>query len=828
MPYSQHDRRHPHLQLVAEDRSPERRRRPAPPTPPPPRGTRATFAQILTDKLTDLEGELLEAAVTTPGIQPHLVFRIPLAKGAVVDEIATSLRKVGLIAVSIEPDRAVIAFRDDADLAEFKKAVAEYSKGPRQGINPKTREPFKTTKWDLFEYIETDSMKLWARADRIGPGLKVAAGDDGQDLDGSTVYNVDAELWHRGTTNLALASVQEVEAILRESRTPNSRIIDRYVGDTLCLLRIRATGTTLSRLLDLQVVAELDFPPQPDFDPVAAASVTARSYPDVPRPDPAGPRLCILDSGIASNHPLIANNVGHTAAVMSSTTMAADEHGHGTMVGGLSIFGNVRACFEDSIFSSPIILFSARVLDKDNRFDDEKLIVNQIRDAITEFRGEPHNCRVFNLSLGTAAPAFTGGIERQTVWAESLDILARELKVLLVVSAGNRNEIFATSRAQAEEVLNAYPNYLLEHAARINDPATAAIPITVGALAASDVIATRQGSGASDISRAIAKTNQPAPFTRLGHGINGAIKPEFVEYGGNAVFLGTGNTRRIGKEPGTAVMSFSHQPLQRLFAYDVGTSLAAPIVARNAAITWHRLRTVLEREPDPNLVRAVMATAASVPTAVQNLLHSEDDQFRVAGYGRIDIDLALDSSDRRVTLVAQRSLLLDRFAVYSVPIPPSFVQAASRKLIRVALAFDPPVRRRRMDYLGVEMTFQMIRGKSLNEVIAAYESVRPDEEPESAIGSPFKIDFHPKESPRNAQYRRKKSTLQLADFDFTRDASRYGDTYWLVVRSERKWAPIEIEAQDYAVAVVLAADDDQLYNSVALRLQQRTRVRARR
>jgi hypothetical protein len=786
------------------------------------------FAQTLTNKLTSLQDEVSEATVGSPGIQPHLVFRIPLAKGAVADEIALSLRKVGLIPVSIEPDRAVIAFRVDADLSEFRAAVAQYATGPRKGINPKTKEPYKSTKWDIFEYIEAESMKLWERADRIGFNLKVLAGDEGRSLQQDSVYTVDAELWHRGNTNLTLASIQEVEELLRVSGT-NNRVLDRFVGDTLCLLRIRATGATLSRLLDLSVVAEIDFPPQPEFDPIAAASVTARDFPPIERPDPNGPRLCILDSGVASNHPLIASHVGYAAAIMSSSTVPGDEHGHGTMVGGLAVFDNIRACYEQGVFSSPINLFSARVLNRRNRFDDEKLIVNQIREAVKEFREAPHNCRVFNLSLGTAAPAFLDGVERQTIWAESLDILARELKVLLVVSAGNRNDILTTNGARAEEMLTTYPQYLLDPSGRLNDPATAAIPVTVGALAAKDVIARRRGSGASDISRPVAKEDQPAPFTRSGHGINRAIKPEFVESGGNAVFVGTGNTRRITHEPGTAVMSLSHLPLERLFAYDVGTSLAAPIVARKAALTWHRLRAILGSEPDPNLVRAVMATAAFVPSQVRNLLPSEDEQFRVAGYGRVDLDLALDSTDRRVTLVAQRTLALDKFSVYSVPIPPNFVAASGRKNIRVALAFDPPVRRRRMDYLGVEMTFQMIRGRSLDEVIAAYSSVAADEEPEGAIGSPFRIDFHPKEAPRNSGYSRKKSTLQLADFQFTnRDASKYGETYWLVVRSERKWAPSEIEAQDYAVAVVLSAEDDQLYNSVALRLQQRTRVRARR
>ena len=50
-----------------------------------------------------------------------------------------------------------------------------------------------------------------------------------------------------------------------------------------------------------------------------------------------------------------------------------------------------------------------------------------------------------------------------------------------------------------------------------------------------------------------------------------------------------------------------------------------------------------------------------------------------------------------------------------------------------------------------------------------------------------------------------------------------GETYWLLVRSQRKWAQVEIENQQYAVAVTLEADNDELYNSISLRLQQRAR-----
>jgi hypothetical protein len=513
---------------------------------------------------------------------------------------------------------------------------------------------------------------------------------------------------------------------------------------------------------------------------------------------------------------------------MSSTTSSADEHGHGTMVGGLAVFGNIRACYSSGVFASPVRLFSVRVLDANNRFDDERLIINQIEAAIMQFYPHPHNCRVFNLSVGTSFPAFSNGIDRQTIWAESLDIIARKLKILLIVSAGNFMEIFGIGTDDAEALVKGYPTHLLGDSARLNDPSTAAIAITVGSLAEHDVIAVRHGLTAQDMAKAIAPKDHPSPFTRCGHGVNGAIKPEFVEYGGNAVFVGTGNQRRISKDPGTSVMSLSNHPLEQLFRFDVGTSLAAPIVARKAALVWNELKTLLNVEPHPNLVRAILASASHVPSEVSALFpNNKDAAFRVAGYGRISAEDAIASSDRRVTMIAEGTISLDTFAIYAVPITDEFLSAYGKKRIRVALAFDPPVRRRRMDYLGVAMNFQMIRGKSLREVVSAFEAVGPEEEAEGAIPGPYNIPFEPKGRPVREAYRRNTSTLQVGSFQFERGAARYGDTYWLLVRSQRKWAPVEVETQDYAVAVTLAADDDELYNSVSLRLQQRTRVRGR-
>src|SRR5262249_19214668 len=149
--------------------------------------------------------------------------------------------------------------------------------------------------------------------------------------------------------------------------------------------------------------------------------------------------------------------------------------------------------YQSGTFASPLLLFSARVLNDRNEFDDEKLIVSQMQAAIGLFKAEPYNCRVFNISLGDGRPWLRDN-HRQSIWAASLDTLAREHKVLLVVSAGNQAFGHGNTAADAEEALNDYPTYLFLPDSGLCDPATAAIAVTVGGLANHDIPATRRGT----------------------------------------------------------------------------------------------------------------------------------------------------------------------------------------------------------------------------------------------------------------------------------------------------------------------------------------------
>jgi hypothetical protein len=812
---------YPHLPLLREERSAERRKKKGFPGNGPDRGGRSVFSPQLEEAVKSI-------------ITDHLVFRIPYAEGTSVDQLIVSLQEqTGLEIVSIEPDGAVIAFRGDVDLQEFKDAIEIYERGPRKGINPKTGKPYASTKMDFLEYIEPRGMRLWKKEDRIGPRLIELIGPSGDGIGMAERYVVEVELWHPGGVDRATSFLEEVKHLVDTHRRDGERVLDTFRGAFIILVKIAVLGDKLNRLLEMDVVAEVDLPPRPDFDPLQVSNFTARDCPTPPRPSADGPRVCIIDSGITSNHPLLANNVGYEEAILTQDPSPADTHGHGTMVAGLAVFGDVRACYEAGNFASPITLFSARVLNDRNEFDEDKLIVNQMREAILAFLVPPYSCRVFNISIGSAMPAFDSIRPRQTLWAEELDILARDLKVVLVVSAGNHAEAAANNAADAETVLQSYPGLLFNARTGICDPASSAISVTVGALAQHNIPAQVRGASANDIVRPLAAIDEPSPMTRIGPGIKGAIKPEFVHYGGNLVFRGFGNgMRNIGyDEPGTAVMSFSNRPTQQLFSFYCGTSFAAPRVARLAALVEHSLRIYLNEIPSSNLIRAVLAGTAEIPDAAKiRLSNSNGDHapIKVCGYGLPSENDALRSRDRRVTMVYQGAIQLDYFDVFAVPIPDVFRYAHGTRKIIVSLAYDPPVRRRRLDYLGVEMDIFLIRGKTIDEIHEAFGKLQPNEDAEEAITGTARMSLEPKSSSRNGGYSRKKSTLQRCECVMKRPEGTnvdYGNEYHLVVRCERKWAPSEIETQEFALAVTLCADDPDLYNQVALRIQQRVRAR---
>ncbi len=180
--------------------------------------------------------------------------------------MSLSVEQAGLTIVSVDPDRALIAFREEGALEGFQAAIATYDAGPRPGK--------KTTKWDVFEFIEPDQIATLSPPDRVGPRLAIQIGASAERIDPSGRCVVEVELWHPGNRLAARTLLGELRELIATDPTANdrkfSRVADEYVGETLCLAKAILSGPTLVRVLAARIVAEVDLPPTPVFNPADA------------------------------------------------------------------------------------------------------------------------------------------------------------------------------------------------------------------------------------------------------------------------------------------------------------------------------------------------------------------------------------------------------------------------------------------------------------------------------------------------------------------------------------------------------------------------------
>jgi hypothetical protein len=554
--------------------------------------------------------------------------------------------------------------------------------------------------------------------------------------------------------------------------------------------------------LDLPEVLTIDRPPEPDMPLLDVSAFTAENIGPVTPPGANATVIGVIDSGVTSAHPLVAGVIrgafGEPGGLGDD-----DQRGHGTSVAGITVYGDVRQRVVLGQFDAHFAIACAKLVNQDGKFPDEALVPETMERAIRRLHGE-FKCRVINISLGDCK-RMAG--DKPTPWADILDSLARELDVVIVVSAGNRKGLI---EKYGDGVVDAYPDCLLDEEARLLEPATGVNVVAVGSLAHSNGVSEVDGELVGVLP--IAEAGQPAPFTRSGPGVRGIIKPDFVDYGGTVVFDGPTQTLADGKTRSEAgVISLNRDYVQKLLTSVSGTSFASPLVAYKAALVREALP-----EASANLVRALLAIAADHPqSALDRLEGMSDDAIRyVLGNGLIDVEKALNSNDNRVVLIREDNLGVNRFAVFEVPVPQVFHVEGSRRRIRVALAFDPVVRHTRLDYCGLSMGFDLYRGTTAGEVFNACRKW------EKAEGDPFRVMDARRCKLWPGPRLRGKGTLQCGTFTASRSLQGYGDTYYVAVRCEGGWASEITPDQHFAVAVELAHETEiTLYQRVQQRVQ---------
>jgi hypothetical protein len=151
---------------------------------------------------------------------------------------------------------------------------------------------------------------------------------------------------------------------------------------------------------------------------------------------------------------------------------------------------------------------------------------------------------------------------------------------------------------------------------------------------------------------------------------------------------------------------------------------------------------------------------------------------------------------------------------------------AGERRITVSLAFDPPVRHTRKDYLGVKMSFRLFRGLKTDRIIG-WHAQRDANSTVKKFPKKHECDMEPSSTKREG------GTLQKALFiaKQNRAFTDYeGDVFHLLLTCKSGWAsPEEFDNQTYALAVTIEHKEPMnLYNLVEqqVRLPQRIRIRS--
>ncbi len=751
------------------------------------------------------------------GVDPRLIIVFEMEGPIDLD----AFRLAGLRVLDGSDRRVVVAFADDPDLVVFHERLDAMQRGVPGG---QKNEPYAA----FFDAIE--SLRTLGADDRMTDALRVAI--DGAAL--NDLLRVDVECWHPDDRDIAASWLTEFESAVTAT---GGRVADKFTHDGAGLLLARAyvPAGQVADLAELDFVARIDVLPTPALTLPQLFGDELRDMQPVAPPAPDAPIVGIVDSGVRSAHPLLAGVVVAADAVGTGITEGEDQHGHGTMVAALVAHGPIEAVITRQVPVPPLCrIVSARVLDSNNEFPDDDLWERDLNDAITWCIEQ--GASVVNVSLGDARSVFSA--RRQLGGAAVIDDLARRHDVTIVTCAGNiapADYLFDVVDGTAIT----YPERLLaaEHA-RLIDPAPAMLALTVGAV--TDAAAATGLSARETVVRVpMGKPGWPSPFTRVGPGVAGAVKPELVERGGT---LGIESGRFVDNDAELAVVSAGARA-DRPLIHDSGTSFAAPLVSRIAAGVKARFPSF-----SANQVRALVLASAAPLEFGRELEASgpaaqQDAVRRLVGYGRPNMARAIESTSHRVVLVAEDEIAVDGVHIYELPIPASFRQSGGQRGIDVALAYDPKTRARRLDYLSSRMEFHVFRGMTLEQVqetVARLEAADEEVDLEALAGddedaadlATDEAAPKPPIPPTISQLGSRVSKLLPAPSIRSAGANQLGrkvfshrfdsdhEPVHLVVRNTNRWDD-DTATQRYALAVVLWRTEaqEELYVELEARLE---------
>lgn len=358
--------------------------------------------------------------------------------------------------------------------------------------------------------------------------------------------------------------------------------------------------------------------------------------------------VCLLDTGVTRAHPLLSSALAaadlHT---VEPAWLVGDDHGHGTSMAGLALFGDLTDLLSGSghvdvrhRLESVKILRTSGSGVNDPQYHGYLTVQAVARPEVAA----SSRSRVFSMAV-TARDNRDRG--RPSAWSATLDSLAADSDGhganprLLVVSAGNSDSAVWSHYPEGNETDG------------VHDPAQAWNVLTVGAY--TDLVRITEDD--ADGYEPVAPRGGLSPFstTSLTWAGQWPLKPDVVLEGGNAAkdSLGAVSMHSL------SLLTTHHQPIDRLLTTANATSAATALASRLAA-------QVMTVYPDlwPETIRALFVQSAEWTDAMKRSFLparrlSKADYLKLVqrcGFGVPNLDRALWSVANSLTMVVQEIL----------------------------------------------------------------------------------------------------------------------------------------------------------------------------
>ncbi|WP_412467456.1 S8 family peptidase [Pedobacter sp. KLB.chiD] len=361
--------------------------------------------------------------------------------------------------------------------------------------------------------------------------------------------------------------------------------------------------------------------------------------------------VAIIDSGIESSSIPFRSLVTTNLRYLPKSAVDVDQD-HGTFVASRCLYGDeIDSCLSSNVLTPYCKVMDVTVFGKDKLGrsvgPDDFSLMNIIGEVVKKHHAE---IKVYNLSLGKPEPI--KDFDYSEV-AKQIDYLSKMYGVIFIVASGN-----------IDVPLGVYPHdHFGNNGSRLGSPAESLLAITVGSIAKYDNL------------NCLAVKNEISPFSRIGPGADGGLKPEIVTHGGNLDkgYKATARTSSYG------INNTGHE-----LAIDVGTSFSAPLVSQYVV----RLIDAFP-EATTNLIKALLyhfAQKRSIPSTLIN-----PHNF-YTGFGEPDIEHSLISAPNAFSYFFEGAIDQTKYQYIGFHIPTIFKTDISTKLkVKVTVVFDPSV-----------------------------------------------------------------------------------------------------------------------------------------